>query len=112
MWAGHGGSAAGRFRNAQTAHVKAAKAAAINKPGNDFMEGAHHTRLRRAPECQPVAEYRLSGSPYHTPTFCMDFQGSAGSRGVPFCSSSIDMLSGERTKAIQPSRGGRLMVTP
>jgi hypothetical protein len=37
MWAGQGGSAAGRFRNAQTAHVKAAKAAAINKPGRDFI---------------------------------------------------------------------------
>ena len=30
----------------------------------------------------------------------------------PFCSSSIEMLSGERTKAMWPSRGGRLMVTP
>jgi len=53
MWAGQGGSAAGRFRNAQTAHVKAAKAAAINKPGNDFMGWtnvgpSHHTRLHGA----------------------------------------------------------------
>jgi hypothetical protein len=38
MCAGQGGSAAGRFRKAQTAHVKAAKAAAINKPGRDFMD--------------------------------------------------------------------------
>jgi hypothetical protein len=48
MWAGQGGSDAGRFRKAQTAHVKAAKAAAINKPGRDFMdarerEATHHT---------------------------------------------------------------------
>ena len=49
---------------------------------------------------------------YQTPTFCMDFQGSAGSSLVPFCSSSMEMLSGERTKAIHPSLGGRLMVTP
>src|SRR4051812_22963040 len=53
MWAGQGGSAAGRFRNAQTAHVKAAKAAAINKPGNDFMgwdqrgAGASYSITRR-----------------------------------------------------------------
>jgi hypothetical protein len=49
---------------------------------------------------------------YQTPVFCMDFHGSAGSNRAPFCNNSIEMLSGERTKAIQPSRGGRLMVTP
>ena len=49
---------------------------------------------------------------YQTPTFGMDFQGSAGASAAPFCSSSIEILSGERTKAIRPSRGGRLMVTP
>ena len=31
---------------------------------------------------------------------------------LPVCSSSIEMSSGERTKAMWPSRGGRLMVTP
>ena len=30
----------------------------------------------------------------------------------PFCSNSIEMLSGERTNAMRPSRGGRLIVTP
>ena len=39
-------------------------------------------------------------------------QGSAGASAAPFCSSSIEMLSGERTKAMRPSRGGRLIVTP
>ncbi len=49
---------------------------------------------------------------HHFPVFCMDFHGSAGASAGPFCSSSIEMLSGERTKAMLPSRGGRLMVTP
>jgi hypothetical protein len=49
---------------------------------------------------------------YHLPVFGMDSQGSFGGNGEPFCSSSIECLSGERTKAMVPSRGGRLMVTP
>ena len=52
------------------------------------------------------------GPAHHCPTFGADFQGSRGSCEPPFCSSSTEMLSGERTKAIRPSRGGRLMVTP
>ena len=35
-----------------------------------------------------------------------------GDFASPFCSSSIECRSGERTKAIMPSRGGRLMVMP
>src|SRR5688572_24476332 len=49
---------------------------------------------------------------YQLPVFGIDFQGSAGGRAPPFCRSSMEMLSGERTKAMRPSRGGRLMVTP
>jgi hypothetical protein len=49
---------------------------------------------------------------HHWPVFGIDAQGSAGARDPPFCSSSIEMLSGERTKAMCPSRGGRLIVTP
>ena len=49
---------------------------------------------------------------HHTPVFGMAVHGSAGCSAPPCCSSSIDMLSGERTNAIRPSRGGRLMVTP
>ena len=48
---------------------------------------------------------------YQLPTLGMLTQGSAGSRW-PSCRSSIEMPSGVRTKAIWPSRGGRLMVTP
>jgi hypothetical protein len=42
----------------------------------------------------------------------MDAHGSAGGKAPPFCSNSIEILSGDRTNAILPSRGGRLMVTP
>ena len=34
------------------------------------------------------------------------------SRGFPICSNSIEILSGDRTKAILPSRGGLFIVTP
>src|SRR5215469_17038792 len=49
---------------------------------------------------------------YHFPLLGIEAQGSFGGRGSPFCRSSIECLSGERTKAILPSRGGRLIVTP
>ena len=39
-------------------------------------------------------------------------QGSAGGSAPPICSSSIEIPSGDFTKAMRPSRGGRLMVTP
>ena len=46
------------------------------------------------------------------PVFGIDVQGSAGAFASPFCRSSTETLSGERTKAIRPSRGGRRIVTP
>src|SRR5215475_10330126 len=49
---------------------------------------------------------------YQWPVFGIEVQGSAGGLGSPFCNSSIECRSGERTKAMLPSRGGRLMVTP
>ena len=49
---------------------------------------------------------------YHSPTLSIDAHGSFAGRGSPACSSSIEMLSGDLTKAILPSCGGRLMVTP
>jgi hypothetical protein len=39
-------------------------------------------------------------------------QGSAGGSASSACSSSMEMPSGVRTKAMRPSRGGRLIVTP
>ena len=48
---------------------------------------------------------------HHAPVFGIDAHGSCGGRW-PSCSSSIEMRSGERTNAMCPSRGGRLIVTP
>ena len=49
---------------------------------------------------------------YQWPTLGIDAQGSFGGSASPFCSSSIEMLSGERTNAMWPSRGGLLIVPP
>ena len=49
---------------------------------------------------------------HQAPVFCIEAQGSAGALRSPAWSSSMEMPSGERTKAMWPSRGGRLMVTP
>jgi MFS family permease len=46
------------------------------------------------------------------PVLGMLLHGSDGASGSPFCSSSTEIWSGERTNAMRPSRGGRLMVTP
>jgi diguanylate cyclase (GGDEF)-like protein len=49
---------------------------------------------------------------HQVPVFGIEAHGSAFGNAEPFCSSSIEMLSGERMNAILPSRGGRLIVTP
>jgi hypothetical protein len=49
---------------------------------------------------------------HQCPVLGIEVHGSFGGSGAPFCSNSIDCLSGERTNAIMPSRGGRLIVTP
>ena len=49
---------------------------------------------------------------YHEPVLAMLVQGSAGGSASPACSSSMEMPSGVRIKAMRPSRGGRLIVTP
>ena len=49
---------------------------------------------------------------YQLPVFSMDAQGSAGACASPSCSSSSEIPSGDLTKAMRPSRGGRLIVTP
>src|SRR5258707_15099511 len=50
---------------------------------------------------------------YHQcPVLGMDVHGSCGGSASPFCSSSMECRSGERTNAIWPSRGGRLMAMP
>jgi len=55
---------------------------------------------------------RRSAEAYQLPVFGIDSHGSAGASAAPCCSSSIEIRSGERTNAMRPSRGGRLMVMP
>jgi nucleoside-diphosphate-sugar epimerase len=83
--------------------------------------GARSTRgrsLARGGGCIARALSRAMSAPrlalqvHHAPVFGMLLHGSSGERAPPFCSSSTEMLSGERTKAMRPSRGGRLIVTP
>ena len=70
-------------------------------------------RQRRRRDRQlPRHPTRPRASVYHAPVFGIEAQGSAFGSAAPFCSSSIEMLSGERMNAILPSRGGRLIVTP
>ena len=65
-------------------------------------------------QCQFIQPSRQGHSAldYQCPVFGIDAQGSAAGKASPFCSSSMEMLSGDRINAIWPSRGGRLMVTP
>lgn len=49
---------------------------------------------------------------YQWPVLGIEAHGSAAGFASPFCKSSTECRSGERTKAICPSRGGRLIVTP
>jgi hypothetical protein len=59
-----------------------------------------------------LTDFGIPDSVYQWPVFGIEDHGSAGGFGSPFCSNSIECRSGERTKAMLPSRGGRLMVTP
>ena len=49
---------------------------------------------------------------YQWPILGADSQGSFDDSASPFCNNSIEILSGDRIKAMYPSRGGRLMTTP
>jgi hypothetical protein len=78
----------------------------IAAPGRAGARMATYKEHRRQPQgCRPVGRYQW-------PVFFMDAHGSCGGFACPLCKSSIEWLSGERTKAMVPSRGGRLMVTP
>src|SRR5271169_704865 len=70
------------------------------------QEGWHSRPVSR---CAPRGWEKAS---YQLPVFGMLAQGSLAGSGVPFCNSSMEIPSGERTKAMLPSRGGRLIVTP
>ena len=49
---------------------------------------------------------------HHDPVFSIDAHGSCAGSASPSCNSSIEMPSGDFTKAMRPSRGGRLITTP
>ena len=72
---------------------------------------AVHIRQPEARAPSRVASDRGAQN-HHSPVFFIEPQGSAGSFAPPFWRSSSEMLSGVRTKAMWPSRGGLLMVTP
>lgn len=67
---------------------------------------------------RPILRYLASVSEnfaakhHHVPVLAIEDHGSRSARAAPFCRISIEMLSGEVTKAIRPSRGGRLIVRP
>ncbi|MNT58866.1 hypothetical protein D3C72_1963300 [compost metagenome] len=89
----------------------------INARAAGLLAGSHVSSAgcrRTLGACRSSASIlREAGSEaYQAPVFGMESQGSAGARLSPFCRISIEMPSGERTKAMWPSRGGRLMVTP
>ena len=90
--------------------------------GGDFMEdvrqpcrhlrGVKRGRDKDVRRHAPAEDFEAQFVPrrHQTPVFAIDAQGSRGSSAPPFCSSSTEIRSGERTKAMWPSRGGRLMV--
>ena len=61
---------------------------------------------------KPISASSKSDPSHQWPVLGIEVHGSLGGSGAPFCNNSMDCLSGERTNAITPSRGGRLMVTP
>ena len=75
---------------------------------------SHLRRSQRARprHISPRCALASDRAPYQAPVFGIEAHGSCAGFGPPFCRISTEMLSGERTKAMLPSRGGRLMVTP
>ena len=72
-----------------------------------LVRGGHACRFRLGEREKPAS---LSAT--RRRVFGIDVHGSRGGSASPFCSSSIEIRSGERTNAMCPSRGGRLIVTP
>jgi pimeloyl-ACP methyl ester carboxylesterase len=95
------------WRAAETAPARRAAHAWIL-----YAQGASHVSPLARDRAYIDAAVAWLRAPYQAPMFSMAVQGSAGTRAAPFCRSSMEMPSGERTKAMRPSRGGRLMVTP
>lgn len=59
----------------------------------------------------PPFTTRMQLSGYQCPILGADNQGSCFGKGSPFCNNSIEILSGERIKAMWPSLGGLLIMT-
>ena len=73
----------------------------IDAGGNVECEHQRQPALRRGRSRETQCEaQRSSGRLHQWPVFPMLAQGSCGGRLSPFCSSSTEMLSGLRTKAI------------
>ena len=64
-------------------------------------EAAHAGGASKARNDKTMAGHCLEKSSiYHCPTLDMEAHGSFGASGLSFCSSSMEMPSGERTKAM------------
>jgi len=63
------------------------------KPGLQQSGDQHESSLFAQRQSQTTNHY-------HAPTFGMLTHGSCGASALPFCNNSIEMLSGERTKAM------------
>jgi hypothetical protein len=66
----------------------------------------------RGPHAVTSASGRFAAEHHHVPVLAIEDHGSRCGSAAPFCRISIEMLSGELTKAMRPSRGGRLIVRP
>lgn len=107
-------SGVGRMvRRVVTTNVTVLVAVASTAPSEvASIIGATDTPQPVSARAVSVASSGLLLMDHHSPVFFMDAHGSAGSSGLPFCRSSTECPSGERTKAIRPSRGGRRITTP
>ncbi len=76
-------------------------------------QGARASRAARRPSLTlraAVPASRATAARHHSPVLGIEAHGSRLGSAEPRCSSSTEIRSGERTKAMRPSRGGRLIV--
>ena len=86
-----------------TASLEIAPSASLSLP----RSGERPTRSYLA-----SASGKFAAEHHHVPVLAIEDHGSRRGSAAPFCRISIEMLSGELTKAMRPSRGGRLIVRP
>ena len=102
--------ARGQARRHIRSFRRASKRKAVAGPDRLRAERADGRAGRHAADASSIRQ--RTGRPLPLPGIRHRLPRLGGGSASPFCSSSIDCLSGERTNAITPSRGGRLMVTP